>query len=249
MVEFALAFGQALVALVALPLGRFTDDPIVALHPGKHGGEPVILLLRDRIELVIVATRAIYRHRDRGPHHLGDHIIEIEGTGGTTQFLAPRLDLTDKIPRTGREEAGRDDRVRLLRPERVSRDLLLQEAEVGLVGVEALDDIVAISPGMVAALVALEAMGVGIVRKIEPVPGEALPKMRRREETIDQLPIGIGSLILHEGLDRLRRRGQPMQVEGEPPNQRGPIGFGRGGKADLGAFRLDEGVDRMPLPP
>ena len=63
--------------------------------------------------------------------------------------------------------------------EDVSRDLLLNEAVVGLVGIERIDDVVAVSPGFPRRDAAALAQTVGIAGQIEPVPAPALAESGR----------------------------------------------------------------------
>ena len=81
--------------------------------------------------------------------------------------------------------------------QQVAGDLLDDELVVGQVAVERVDDPVAIEPDA-ARLVLLEAVGVGVAGGVEPVPAPALAVVRRGEQPLDQLLVGVR---------RCRRRG------------------------------------------
>ena len=89
-------------------------------------------------------------------------------------------------------EAGGDARLGSSGPQLVAGDLFLDEAVVGLVGVEGLDDVVAIAPGVGARLVGLEAVGLGVAGEVEPVAAPALAVVRRGEQAVDELLEGVG---------------------------------------------------------
>ena len=248
-IEFVALFCQGgFCAFVFFQFG-IVHGPLVALHPGEDGPELVIFLLTDRVELVIVAAGAIHRHAHGGGHHLGGHVVEIEPAGGAAQLVAPRLDLPDEIPRPRREESGRDDRLGLIGPEDVAGDLLFQKPVVGFVLVEGIDDIIPITPGRVAALVAFKAVGVGVMRDVEPVPRKALAEMGRREETVDELFIGRRIRVGDKSLDRFGRRRHPVQVKGESPDERTAIRLRRHREPCLGETTLNKDIDGMPALP
>ena len=79
----------------------------------------------------------------------------------------------DDVAGAGAEEAGGDERVVVAREEFVAGDLLEKEAVVGLVGLEGLDDVVAVAPGLRAFGVEFVAVGVGVADDVEPFQGPA----------------------------------------------------------------------------
>ena len=70
--------------------------------------------------------------------------------------------------------------------EHVTGDLFAEKLVVGLVGVERGDDVIAVVPGVGAKLVALEAVGIGVVRDVEPVARPALAVVRAGEEAVHE---------------------------------------------------------------
>ena len=123
----------------------------------------------------------------------------------------------------GGDEAERLDAVGRAGEEHVAGDLLLHEPGVGLVVVERADDVVAVGPGVRPRLVLVVAVRVAVVDDVEPVPRPALAVVRRREQPVDQLLVGVGVAVRDERVDLLRRRRQADQVEVQPADQRAAI--------------------------
>ena len=88
--------------------------------------------------------------------------------------------------------AGRDRASSVFGPEHVAGDLLADEPAERKVGVEGGDDIVAIGPGMVAALVLVVAVRVAVMHDVKPVPAPALAIMGTGEQPIDERLVGVG---------------------------------------------------------
>jgi hypothetical protein len=166
--------------------------PVGSLYPGEHGDEGVVVALRHRIDLVVVAPGAVDRHAAGGGHHLRDHVVEIVGAGLPPQHVALRLHLADEVPRAGRQEAGGDHVLGIVGGEHVAGDLPPQKLVVGQVVVESVDHPVAIPPGIGPQLVTLEAVRVGVVGDVEPVAGPAFAVMWRGEQAVDESLVGVG---------------------------------------------------------
>ncbi len=75
--------------------------------------------------------------------------------------------------------------------EHVAGDLLLHEPGVRLVRVERADDVVAVRPGVRPRLVLVVAVRLAVVDHVEPVPRPPLAVLRRREQLVDQLLVGV----------------------------------------------------------
>ncbi len=122
--------------------------------------------------------------------------------------------------------------------QQVAGKLLDGEAVERQVLVQRVDDPVAPAPGVRPAGVFLVAVGVGIAGRVEPVPGPALPIVRRAQQPIDQLLVGVGGTVVQEFVDLYRRRRQAEQVEAEPSQQRRLVRFGR--RSDSFVFQTGE---------
>ena len=96
---------------------------------------------------------------------------------------------------------------------------------VGQIAVERVDHPVAIEPDA-ARLVLLEAVGVGIARRVEPVAAPALAVVRRRQQPVDLLLVGVRDFVGQERIDFFDRRRQADQIETQAAEQRDAIGLG-----------------------
>ena len=154
-----------------------------------------------------MTTGAVDGYRGAGGHDLREHVIKIQRARSATQAGALGFHLPNKIPRPSSEEAGGHNRIPVVRPKGITGDLFLQEPVVRLVGIEGLDDVVTVRPGVGAQLVALKAVRVGVVGNIQPVPGESFAVVGRGQKFIDQIFVGIGIRVFdkrlhHPGLGR-----------------------------------------------
>ena len=167
-----------------------------------------------------------------------------------------RLKATSVLPalrRTGPggespRRCGRRIR-RRLRRQLVAGELLEDEPVEGLVGVEALDDVVAKPPGPGPVPVVFKAFGLRIAGHVEPMlapllrhsagwPAADRPAARRRR-----------------GLDRSRNAamssgvgGRPIRLKYSAADQRPPVGLRRGSQLGLLQPSEDEGIDRIGWP-
>ncbi len=108
----------------------------------------------------------------------------------------------------------------------VSRDLLLNKAVVGLVGIERIDDVVAISPGLPCRNAATLAQTVGIARQIEPVPSPALAESWRSQNPLNDLLEGEFGIVSDKRLDVFGLRGKTGEIEVNPSQQRVTVSLG-----------------------
>ncbi len=133
--------------------------------------------------------------------------------------------MSYEIPGSGSEKSGSDVGVRVFRPNDVSCNLLLQEAKVGLVLVERLDDVIPIPPGIGSALVPLESMSVGIMGQIQSVLGHALTEPGMTKQAVDKVLICIRGVVGKKDIDRFRGGREAMQIVGKAADQSAPIGL------------------------
>ncbi len=110
--------------------------------------------------------------------------------------------------------------------QQVAGDLQAHELIVRHVGIERLDDEIAIVIGVGPVPVERVAVALGETGQVEPVPRPAFAVMRAGQQAVDQPFVGrSGPLALgDESLDFLRRRRQADQVEVRPANQRPRVG-------------------------
>ena len=142
----------------------------------EYSRQCIVFAGGDGIELVVVAAGATESQSLKGPAQG----IELVVHDIHAEFLF--VGVHDRPGSDGQEARGHDLLTALvvgLPGEDVSRNLLLNEAIVGLVGIERIDDVVAISPGLPCGDAATLAQIVGIARQIEPVPSPALAESGR----------------------------------------------------------------------
>ena len=232
-----LQVGFQLVDLAAKFIGlhllrRHEDDGGGFVVVVDEGEEPVVVLLRDGVELVVVALRALDReaeHAFADGVHAVEHRLHAELLGIDRAFL---VDLGIA------EEARGDAFILAGLGQLVARDLLDDELVVGQVAVEGVDDPVAVEPDE-TRLVLLVAVGVGVARRIEPMTRPPFAVVRAREQRIHQTWIGVGTLVGQERVDLLRCGRQAEKIQIEPTDQRGLVGFDGG----FESFLLQAGED------
>ena len=112
--------------------------------------------------------------------------------------------------------------------EEVAGQLFAGERVEGLVRVERVDDVVAVGEDALV-LVAVEADGVREAGDIQPPHGHALAVVRRSEQAVDLLFVGVRRGVGEEGREFFRGRRQAGQVEREAAEELFLGGFRRGG--------------------
>jgi hypothetical protein len=161
-----------------------TVGPIDA---GEHRLEGVVVALRNRIELVVVAAGAVDGEALEGTHDRHHVVVAIEVLRHEmVDGVFADADHERVVPGASSEEAEGRNRLRLVGKENVAGHLLGDESTVGLVVVEGADHPVAVRPGVGAGVVVIVAVGVGVVGGVEPVAGEMFPVPRRGEELFDR---------------------------------------------------------------
>ena len=172
--------GRVGLLLIASP-----KRPLAVTDALEHSFERVVILRGDWIELVIVATRAVDRHAEKCLPNDANHIFEILFANAPLHHLA-LLAGADFIPRTCDEKARRDDSIRRARRQDIACNLLARELIVGLVRIEALDHVIAVTPRVGTKLVALESLAFTEARDVEPMPRPTLPISRISQQLLDQ---------------------------------------------------------------
>ena len=127
-----------------LGVGRHVREDVlrvvgVGMHVAEEREHPVVVGLWNRVELVIVATRAAHRQPEEDLAGRADDVVEavedsLLAVGG---FIVPQAQSV--VPRRG-------DRIGVGIFEFVAGELFEHEAVVGLVRVERVDDVLAVAP-------------------------------------------------------------------------------------------------------
>ena len=66
-----------LLPIVVLRHRGIADVARATFQSGEHRGEPVVVLLRNVINLMVMAPGAVHGHGGSGGHHLRHHVIQI----------------------------------------------------------------------------------------------------------------------------------------------------------------------------
>ena len=141
---------------------------------GEERLQAVVVGLRDRLELVVVAAGAGDRQpeeRERRPCRSCRSSVFCRRCAWSAESVMSGPSRLNPVATRAVGVAGE----RL-----VAGELLDDEAVVRLVGVERADDVVAVPPGVGPGLVELVAVGVGVAGQVEPVPAPALAVVRAR---------------------------------------------------------------------
>ena len=224
--------------------GRRVGD--VAVHDVLGGvpeerGHRVELALRDGVELVVVAGGAADGQPEEdvadglGPVLGVDRLVLLRHhpalVGRDVVALEPRGDELVEA-RLGQEVAGH---------------LLDDEVVEGLVLVERPDRPVAIGEHL-AVVVDVDAVGVAVAGRVEPVAGAVLAPVPRLQQPVHEGLPGVVRGVVQIRREEARIGRQPRQVEGDPAGQGASVGLGRG-RQPLGLEpREHEAVDRVARP-
>ena len=150
------------------------------------------------------------------------------------------------------EESGRDLHpvafLVVARGQQVARDLLPDEAVVRHVGVDGINDIVTVLPGVGVRDVPARTGALAVAGHVEPVTTPAFAERRRGQQSVHDLRKRLGGIVRKKGIHIGGSRRQTGQVERDPANQRRTVGVGD----RLQVLRLQAGqqepVDIIPGP-
>ena len=176
--------------------------------------QAVVVGLRDGVELVIVAAGALHGKPQEDLPHAGGHFAQDFLAG---LFLV--LVAADDMARPRAVEAGGDEGFDIVRKQLVAGKLFLDEAVVRLVRVERTDDVIAVTPGMFPVAVALEAVGVGVARDVQPLQRPALAVMGGGQQALDQIGVSSRRAVVQELRRFFGSRGKPNEIEIDAPQQ------------------------------
>ena len=215
------------------PLLRRVDVRTRLVGVVQERKQAVILVVRERVELMRVALGALGRQSE---HRLAEAVDAVEHLDHP-EFL--RDDRPLLVERAIPQEARGDDLLLRRIRQQVAGDLLDHKLVVGHVAIDRGNHPVAPDPHL-ATKILFVAVGVGIAGEVEPVPRPLLAVAVAREQGIDRLLIALGL----EGGELLGRRRQADEIEIDPAAERGGIGLGRRREALRGEVGGDDRVDR-----
>ena len=108
--------------------------------------------------------------------------------------------------------------------EKVAGELLDCELIKGGVGIDGVDDPIAIAPGIHAWAIFFVSITIGIASLVEPVPAPAFAKMRRGKQALDETVVGFRRFVVNKFTNFLRCRGESNEIITEPLDERVAIG-------------------------
>ena len=157
---------------MVLALDRSRSGHVVAPeHRLEKRPQPVIVALKNRVELVVVTLRATHAE----PHeHIAGHI----GDFVHDRRALPRDVAIVVFVNRRAEEPRRRERPRIAGPQFVGGELLLHEPVIRHVRIERLDHIVAIPPRGGPVIIGLISVGLRVAHQVQPVPRPPLAVTR-----------------------------------------------------------------------
>ena len=204
----------------------------------EEGEEAVVVALREGVVFVVVALGAFEGRAKPDDAQRADAVVDL--VHARLLRVGAGLDVRGRAAVEAGGDALRLGGVR----QHIAGKLLDGELREGHVGVERVDNPVAIRPE-VAEVVALEAVGVCVTCVVEPRPGPADAELRGGEEAVHELfncrlPIADCRLVIpDEGVHLLRSRWEPDEVEREATDEDFRRRFG----GWLETFLLEAGED------
>ena len=189
---------------------------------------------------MIVAPRAAHRQPQERAARRPHHVVQLVGALVRRQHRVGRLHAVIR--------PAHDEPRRLLRPERIARELLADEPIERPVLIQRADHVIPIRPRRRPRLIRLKAIALREAHHVQPVPRPALAVARAGEQAVGEIAdcgLRIADCIEVERLHFLRRRRQAGEVEGQPPHQRPRIRRGREREPLLRQLRGNERIDRM----
>ncbi len=187
-------------------------------------------------------------HRGTAERRQGgaDHVVAIEHLGNPlVDRIVEDAHLRTFVPGPRRQKTQRHDPLRIPGKQRVAGHLLGHEPGVGLVLVEAANEIIAIPPGIRPGTILVVAVCLGKMSHVDPVPRPAFAVTRAGQKPIDHRLVGRGGRVGQKGIQLLRGGRQPGQVERHAPQQHRPVRRGRSGQAAGCQPGANERIDRV----
>ena len=264
--ELALQFRELRIQLLLRRLPRFeftgqvrVDDAVVWLRPLldverriEHRLKRVVILLRDRLELVVMTLRALHRHTQQaGPDDLHRRFERVVAIGADLVRIA--IALAGAVLAIAKEvrgfeqldDLGRRGLTRFPAGQLVARKLLANKLVERLVAIQCADHVVAVAVGERTIRVGVEiAVGICVARSVEPMLAPAFAVARRAQETLNHPLVGTRLFVGHKARDLVRRRRQSGEHEGDAANERGSICFTAGCEAGFLQADGDHPVER-----
>ena len=202
------------------------------------GRQAVVIVLRNRVELVVVTLRAAQRESQKNRArriHAVKHVVD-----SRLFLITPALAVVHVVA----VKTRRQNLLGCRAGQQIARELLDRKFIERFVLIETVNHPVSPRPVGTSG-VCLEAVRVAVPSPVEPPHRHPLAEMRRCQQLIDQAIPVLRRWRLRKTLHQIRLGRQAGQVERKPPNQRMSRGLIRQFKLRLGQSLLDKEIDRV----
>ena len=235
----------SVVVVVGLQLGGGGQRLDDHLRVVEDSGQRVIVLVRDRVELVGVTAGTGNGQSEKSSGESVDAVVERFGAG---HGLAVRVAAVGLVGWSDGEEPASGPRLGLLRHQ-VTGHLLPDEVVEWQVLVETSDHPVTVVPRVgQGGVVEKSSKPVTVASHVQPVPTPALPVVRGIQQPVDQASPSVGAVVFLECPDLRGSRWQADQVECQAADQRAAVGGGCAAQSRGFEPREDKTVDVLPDP-
>ncbi len=225
-VQFSLVTVDRLLVQLHFGNGRNRDDTgvfdratptgAVSADVAEERKQPVVVLLGNRINLVVVATSTTNRETKKDLSGRAEDVVKVLETRllDVNRFILP--DPQPIIP--GGNLAIGGHRVQF-----IPGKLLGRKTVERLVTVEGPDHIITVSPDMRLRPVTFVAVGLGVANQVEPVAAPLLSVVRGLEQAVHNFCERSWGIVGQERIDLPGHRRQPGQVIRCAAQQRGLV--------------------------
>ena len=190
---------------------------------------------------MIVASRALHTEPEErvGRHagHIGEHFGPLKLHVALVVFVDPVA-----------QKHGGSQSIAVARINLVPSQLLAHKPVVRFVGVERVDDVVAIAPRFGPEMIRAVAVRVRIAHEIEPKGCLPFAVARAGQQAVDQFAVGIRRGIFQERLHLFLSGWQTGEIQRHAPDQRALGGRTGRGQFLLGEFARNEMIDLIRRP-
>ena len=152
---------------------------LARLQGGKECAQPEIILLQNGIELVVVAARTLDAHRKE---HVAGHVSDVVENIAPLRFHIALVVLINPMAQI---HCGRE-RLAIGGVDFIAGDLLAYKSVVRLVGIERVDDVIAIAPRLRPEMVGVVAVGIRVAHEVQPKPRLPFAKARAGQQPVDE---------------------------------------------------------------
>ena len=216
--------GQSL-GHVAVVIDRLvTNQPEPAAL--EESRERVVVLLRNRVELVVVTPRTANRQCQEGLAEDIDHVVV--SIGLILSHVDRRVAPVSHVPEPGPQHrlVGSRHRVTSRARQEIPCDVLDQEQVVGHIVIERSDHVVAVFPGVGCDVIGLVTARLGKSHQVQPVASPVFTKTSAGEKPINDPFVRLVGPVAEEGIHLGRRGWHATEIVGHPPQPGRPVRIG-----------------------